>query len=222
MRVCIVIPAHNEEKYIGPLVAAIRAKGLEVVVVDDGSFDATSTKAKEGGAVVLRNEPRQGKGYSLKRGFAYALENKFDGVIAMDGDGQHAVADLDAFLKAAESSSFCVANGTRMRDVRHMPFVRRVTNRFMSWMISRICGQEIEDTQCGFRYISGDVLKQLKLTSNDFEIETEVLLKSSRAGCKILSVPIQTIYQDEKSKIRPVRDTIRFFKYLVRELKASR
>lgn len=222
MKICVLIPAHNEEKHIGRLAAEVRAKGLDVLVVDDGSTDATSAKAGESGAVVLANDLRQGKGFSLKRGFAYVLEHGYDGVIAMDGDGQHDVGDIDAFLAAARTTSRCVANGTRMGDAAAMPFVRRVTNRFMSWMISKICGQRIEDTQCGYRYISADVLRELTLTSNDFEIETEVLLKSCRAGCHIVSVPVKTIYRDEKSKIRPVRDTVRFFKYLARELTAQK
>lgn len=219
MKICVIIPAHNEEKYIAEVVAAVRLKGLDVVVIDDGSMDMTGSLAQKHGATVLRNEPRQGKGFSLKRGFAHVVDNGYDGVISMDGDGQHDPEDLVHFLNAARSRTMCVINGTRMGNAKTMPFVRRVTNRFMSWMISRICHRKIEDTQCGYRYISSDVLRQIKLTANDFEIETEVLLKSCRVGCEVISVPVKTIYRDEKSKIRPVKDTIRFFSYLSRELK---
>lgn len=219
MKTAVLIPAHNEARQIGRLVAEVKAKGLDVIVVDDGSADRTYDLASQAGALVLRNEPRRGKGFSLKRGFAHILAEGYDGVIAMDGDGQHDPSDLPAILKAASENPFCLVNGTRLRQPGKMPLVRRVTNRFMSWLISRISGQIIEDTQCGYRYIAADVLKKITLESNDFEIETEVLLKASRTGCRILSVPVQTIYRDEKSKINPVKDTIRFFSYILRDSK---
>lgn len=218
MKICVVIPALNEEKEIGRIVAEVRAKGIDVIVIDDGSVDETGSIAKSNGAIVLRNDQRHGKGFSLKRGFAYILEQGYDGVITMDGDGQHASEDIDHFLAEAQEKSMCLINGTRMGDPKGMPFVRRTTNRFMSWLISRLCRQRIEDTQCGFRYVSADILRQITLVSNDFEIETEMLMKSCRAGCRVLSVPIQTIYRDEKSKIRPIKDTFRFVAYLWREL----
>ena len=222
LKICVLIPAYNEEKEIGRLVAQVRAKGLDVIVVDDGSNDQTSLLAQNNGALILHNKPRQGKGFSLKRGFAYLVENGYDGVITMDGDGQHDPQDLRFFLEAAQDRKMCVVNGTRMQDTGSMPFVRRVTNWFMSWMISRICRQHIEDTQCGYRYISADVLRQISLTSNDFEIETEVLIKSCRAGCQVISAPVKTIYSDEKSNINPVKDTIRFFAYLWRDHKSQK
>ena len=102
-----------------------------------------------------------------------------------------------------------------------MPFVRLLTNRIMSSMISLICRQEIPDSQCGYRYISCDILKDIKLTCKDFEIESEVLIKASKKGYTIRSIPIRTIYSNEESKISPVRDTIRFFKYLTREISGN-
>jgi len=219
LKICILIPAHNEEKEIGRLVREVRAKGLDVLVVDDGSKDGTAAIARAQGAEVLKNDPRRGKGFSLKRGFDHAVGKGYDGVITMDGDGQHDTDDLARFLAAAQTTPRGVVNGTRMRDAGAMPLVRRLTNRFMSWMISAISGQRIEDSQCGYRYVSCDLLRQITLTSNDFEIETEVLLKSCKAGCSVISIPIKTIYRDEKSKINPVKDTCRFFAYLWRELR---
>ncbi len=218
MKICVLIPAHNEQKEISRLVEQVRAKALDVIVVDDGSVDQTALLAQNAGAYVLSNQQRQGKGFSLKRGFAYLLEQGYQGVVAMDADGQHDPADLDGFLAAAKDKTMCVVNGTRMKNAAGMPLVRRITNRLMSAMISGICRRSIEDTQCGYRYISADVLRKISLVSNDFEIETEVLIKSCRAGAEIISVPIQTIYRDEKSKINPIKDTVRFFSFLWRDL----
>ncbi len=219
MKICVLIPAHNEEKEIGRIVAHVRLQKLDVIVVDDGSVDETALLAQKAGAVVLRNQPRQGKGFSLKRGFAYILEQGYDAVITMDGDGQHDPMDLQVFLDAAKDKKICVINGTRMKRASSMPLIRRLTNRLMSKMISWICRQEIEDTQCGYRLITTDILKKISLVSNDFEIETEVLVKSCRAGGRVSSVPIKTIYRDEKSKIHPVKDTMRFFLFLWHDLK---
>ena len=218
MNVCILIPAYNESKTIAALVSAVKAKGLHVVVVDDGSVDNTALQASEAGAVVLSNQRNQGKGATLQKGFQYVLGEKFDGVICMDGDGQHAVADLDQFLSSPHVKPDTIINGNRMVNAKDMPFVRLYTNRFMSFLISTVCGQKVPDSQCGFRYIGREVLKTIKLTSGCYEIESEILIKSAKKGFAIHAVPIQTIYQGEASHIRPVRDTIRFFTYLLKEV----
>lgn len=218
MRFAVLIPAHNEAKAIGPLVNAVRQKGYDVIVVDDGSADKTGEIARSQGAEVLTNDPRRGKGASLQRGFDHVLERGYDGVVAMDGDGQHAAADIETFLEKARYFPDSVITGNRMGDPKGMPIVRKLTNMFMSGIISGICRQSIPDTQCGFRYIGAKVLKNIQLSCSDFEIETEVLVKASKKGFKVLSVPVQTIYGDEKSKIHPGRDTVRFIRYISREM----
>lgn len=221
MRVCIIIPAHNEARAIAQVVTPLKKRGLDVVVVDDGSADQSGELARNAGAEVLRNAQRAGKGESLRRGFAYALEKNYDGVVTMDGDGQHAVDDLDQFLKKVSDDPDSVVTGNRMAHADEMPLVRRLTNRWMSFLISSICRQKIPDTQCGYRYLSNAVLRAIRLTSSDYEIETEVLIQASKKGFRIHSVPIQTIYRNEESKINPFKDTLRFIAYLVREMGSS-
>ena len=218
MAICVLIPAYNESREIGPVVSAIKAKGFDVVVVDDGSTDNCGAIAKEKGAFVLRNVQRCGKGLSLREGFKHVLKGPYAGVIAMDGDGQHDPADLAQFLAKQEQDPVSVITGNRMANSKDMPPVRYLTNCLMSFLISCVCKQRIPDTQCGFRYIHRQILQDLKMTCNDFEIETEVLVKASKKGYKVHSVPIKTIYRDEKSKIRPLKDTVRFFRYLIREM----
>ncbi len=222
MRVCIVIPVNNEAATIGGLVARLRAKGLDVVVVDDGSADGSGDLAGTEGASVLRNDRRRGKGFALKQGFAHALAHSYSGVITMDGDGQHDPEDVDAFLQAAGHSPDGIVTGNRMLNIRNMPPLRRWTNRFMSKLISRICGQGVPDTQCGFRYVGRPLLERLRLTANDYEIETEVLIQATRLGYPVVSVPVKTIYRGEASKVDPVVDSWRFLVYLVREMRHGR
>jgi hypothetical protein len=109
-----------------------------------------------------------------------------------------------------------------MNDVRDMPRVRRFVNRWMSQQISRACGQEVPDTQCGFRMLSAAVIPHLLDGAARFDYETEMLFVASRNGFKIGAVPISTVYSDEVSSIHPVRDTIRFFKLMRRYKRMSR
>ncbi len=217
MKICIVIPVYNEEKNIGALVEKLRQRQLDTVVVNDGSSDRSAAIAKDKGATVINNEKRCGKGQSLRRGFQYVLENCFDGVVTMDGDGQHDVNDLDGMIKKAHADKNCIVTGSRMLNPKGMPLIRLIVNKLMSALISAVCRQKIPDTQCGYRYIAAPILKNISLTSSDFEIESEVLIQASRHGFKIYSVPIKTIYGGECSKINPVVDTFRFLIYIIRE-----
>jgi len=222
MNICVLIPIHNEAKAIGDLVRRLVARGLDVTVINDGSTDDSGAIAEREGAFILTNERKMGKGLSLRKGFYWAVHQGYEGVITMDGDGQHDVGDIDPFLKKAEEDPRSVITGNRMGRTRGMPLVRYLTNVWMSRLISFACDVRIPDTQCGYRYIGTEVLKSIELTSGDFEIETEILMKASQKGFPVFSVPIKTIYRDEKSKIRPFKDTIRFIVYFLREIFSAR
>ena len=218
MKIAVVIPAHNEEKTIGPLVEAVRALGHDCIVIDDGSQDKTDAVALQAHAQVLKTVAKRGKGNALKVGFDHVLRSGFEALMTMDGDGQHSPSDIPAFVGCYQNTNADIVTGNRMHNPKGMPLVRLLTNCLMSHLISLFCRQHIPDTQCGFRLIKTKVLQVIKLESSDFEIETEVLIKASKKGFKIASVDIQTIYSNEVSKIQPVRDTVRFIAYLWREL----
>lgn len=218
MRLCVVVPVYNESETIGVVVDSIRRKDLDIVVVNDGSTDESGRIAEQHGAVVIHHDTKHGKGFSLRRGFQYALEHGYDGVIAMDGDGQHEAEDIEKIIRLAHEHPFSIVNGCRMTDPKGMPLVRRLTNQVMSAMISCVCRQKIADTQCGYRYISANILRGLSFESCGYEIETEVLIKACRAGYPVFSIPIHTIYSGEKSKICPIKDTARFLKYFLKAI----
>ncbi|HOW35985.1 MAG TPA: glycosyltransferase family 2 protein [Candidatus Omnitrophota bacterium] len=221
MKTCIVIPVHNEAAVIGQLIEKLKNLKYDVVVIDDGSTDDSGLIARKKGAVVIVHPVKKGKGLSLRDGFDYAVKENYDAVIALDGDGQHAVEDIAQFIEKSKEMGVGIVTGSRMQDYKGMPWVRLWVNRMMSAVISSICKQSIPDTQCGFRLISVPVLRQVRLSSSDFEIESEVLIKASKKGFKIHSVPVKTIYQNEVSKINPFKDTIRFFVYLFKEMRGS-
>jgi len=218
MKICIVIPTYNEAKAIGSLIREIRQQELEVVVIDDGSQDNTSRIANDNGAIVLRNENNEGKGASLIKGFHYALNSGFDAVITMDGDGQHLPSEIPYFIRLAQYSNSGILIGNRMFKRKNMPSVRVITNKLMSWFISFVAKQRIPDTQCGFRLIKKGALEKINLNTSKYETESEIIIKASRLGFKIESVPIKTIYNGEKSQINPVIDTLRFIRFIVREI----
>jgi glycosyltransferase involved in cell wall biosynthesis len=218
--VSAVIPAFHEEKHIADVVRRTLKQVVNVVVVDDGSTDATAEEARKAGADVIVHEKNLGKGESIKSGFRYWLEHGATYVIVLDGDGQHLPEEIPFFMAAASASGANLLIGTRMNNVRDMPFVRRAVNRYMSRTISNACRQEIPDTQCGFRMVHRDLIPDLLGGTERFDYETEMLIVASRAGCDIASVPISTVYSDEVSSIHPVRDTLRFFK-LMRQYKKS-
>ncbi|MEK6727346.1 MAG: glycosyltransferase family 2 protein [Candidatus Omnitrophota bacterium] len=218
MKTCVIIPTYNESKDIARLVAEVKKQGLEVIVIDDGSIDNTAGIAKESGATVLKNEPNQGKGASLIKGFNYALDCGCEAVITMDGDGQHLPADIPYFMRLAEYSDSGIIIGNRMQKIKNMPLERQIINRIMSWLISLMTKQKIPDSQCGFRLIKKDVLKKVSLSTSKYETESEILIRGSSLGFKIESVPIKAIYLGKKSSINPVVDTLRFIKFILSEL----
>lgn len=222
IKICVLIPVLNESHAIGSVVESLHKRNLDVVVVDDGSTDDSGAIAGQKGATVIRHDTKKGKGQSLRDGFRHIVERGYDGVVTMDGDGQHDAADLEQFIQLAERERPGVIVGDRMAKPDGMPCIRYLTNRLMSAIISMACGQKIPDTQCGYRYIDARALKNISLNCDDFEIETEMLMKAAKRGYRICCVPIKTIYQDEESKINPLKDTVRFFVYFIKELCSSK
>ncbi len=216
--VAALIPCYFEERFIRDVATRVKTQLDTVLVVDDGSTDATETNARAAGVEVIRHSVNQGKGAAIKTGLKMLSERPgIEYVLVLDGDGQHAPEEIPRFLAAANETHAPMLVGNRMSDVEKMPFVRKLTNRFMSSQITRVCGQEVPDSQCGFRMIHWDLLPAMvAIETTKFDYETEMLVVASRRGCKIGAVPISTIYGDEKSKIHPVRDTIRFYQMMAR------
>lgn len=217
MHIWVVIPAYNEGSFLEVILKKLKEKGLSVLAVDDGSKDNTYEIAKRWADIVIRSKRNFGKGASLKKGITYLKENKkFDCIVTMDADGQHSLSDLESFFKAAEGGADFII-GNRMDNPEGMPYFRVLTNKFMSWLISRIVGQNIPDTQCGFRLIKREVLDKIVINTKKFEIESELLIKAARLGVPIKSIKIQSIYfKNSGSSIRPFSDSLRFIKFIFR------
>lgn len=218
MRVCAVIPARDAAGTVGAVVRGLRSTlpDATVLVVDDGSSDETGARAREAGAVVIRHTLNQGKGAALQSGFDEAVRLGADTVLALDADGQHDPAWAPQLLAGLERADLVV--GSRLQSREEMPWLRRVTNDVTSWWVSRLAGTPIEDSQSGYRAIRAPVLRRVRPEARRFEYESEYLVAAARAGFRIGAVAIPTRYNAPGSHIRPVQDTVRFVRFVLRHL----
>jgi glycosyltransferase involved in cell wall biosynthesis len=210
-RVLALIPAHNEAGRIVPVIDAVKTQ-LPVLVVDDGSTDNTSGVAREHGAIVIRQEPNQGKGAALLNGFRYFLGGEYDAVLTLDADGQHDPAEIPLFLEKYEKDHPDLIIGRR--DFRKMPFPRNISNTFGTLMFSNALKVYIPDNQSGYRLHSRRLVESvINSSEHGFEFEVEIIFKCVLEGYRLDWVPIKTIYFKEKhTHIKPLHQVKEFFR----------
>lgn len=214
MNIVVLMPVYNSANHLKALIDKITQLGIKIIVVDDGSTDSSAEIALESKVEVLRHSTNKGKGAAIRTGLERLRGSDYDLVIIMDSDAQHKPEEINNFINRYNQTLIPVIVGNRMNDTARMPLLRKLTNRFMSGIISKICRQNIPDSQCGFRLIEKNVFDNIQLKSSNYEIESEMLIKASRKGYKIDSIPISTVYSEEKSYINPFIDTLRFAKLL--------
>ena len=204
----VVIPALDAAATIGDVVAGVRQAlpQASVMVVDDGSADATSRASAAAGARVIAFERNRGKGAALRAAFAKALEDGVDAVLTIDADGQHDPAMAPRLVDALAGADVVI--GVRRRVRSRMPIHRRVSNQVSSWAISRCAGMQLPDSQSGYRAIRADVLRRVQPRGDRYEFETDFLILAARAGFRIAGVTIPTIY-GAPSHFRPLYDAAR-------------
>jgi glycosyltransferase involved in cell wall biosynthesis len=176
-----------------------------LIVVDDGSTDDTSLRARPLADELLRHDENLGKGRALRVGIAAALGRDADVVVTIDADGQHDAADAPRLLQALDDADVVV--GQRIRSSGMMPVTRRVTNALSSAAIALVSGQRLHDTQSGFRAIRRRVLTAVAPCGDRYEYETDFLVRALRQGFVVRNVPVHTRY-GPPSHFRAVRDSI--------------
>jgi glycosyltransferase involved in cell wall biosynthesis len=200
-----LVPAYQAAETVGGVVRGLLRHVSRVVLVDDGSTDATSRRAEEAGAQVLRLSKNAGKGSAIRAGLERVLTSDATHVAFLDADGQHDPADLPALLEAARQGDDFVI-GSRLARPEETPAVRYRTNEIGSRILTRMTGHEVEDGQSGYRVIAVDLLRRLKLSARGYLIETEILLKAAPHVRRFRHVPVRAIYGGP-SHYRPFRDT---------------
>jgi glycosyltransferase involved in cell wall biosynthesis len=210
-RIAVVIPAYQEASTIAGVARRARAHADAVIVVDDGSTDGTSAALAGLDATVLRNARNLGKGASLARGIAQALADGADAVVTLDADGQHEPAEIPRLARAWQAHPGDVVVGARLRHAERAPRLRKAANRFADFWIGWAAGQALDDSQSGFRLYPAALLARLAVPSGPrrgFVFESELLIEAARAGARIRSVAIDSIYRAgaRPSHFRPVAD----------------
>lgn len=208
-----VIPCFNEAACIAGVVQFVRRHLPTTIVVDDGSTDDTTSRAEAAGGEVLRHPANLGKGAALRTGFEHARVLGFAWALTLDGDGQHSPADIPAFFACAEKTGADLVIGDRLGALEKMPKLRHFVNRWMTNRLSNLCGRPLADSQCGFRLVRLCQWAELPLRTSHFEVESELLVEFVRAGRVVEFVPVQALYRAGSSKIAPVVDTWRWFRW---------
>ena len=215
-RVAVVIPAFQAAATIGDIVARVRAvlPDAPVIVVDDGSMDGTGQAARDMGATVVTHSYNRGKGVALRTGIARALADGAGAIVTIDADGQHPPAQIPRLLKPLMQGQADVVLGARVRD-GGMPFPRRITNWLSAALASRIGGQPVSDAQTGFRAFTRAVAERVQPAGDRYEYEANFLLDALRAGVRVRSIEIPTIY-GPPSHFRSWSDTWRMARAFAR------
>ncbi len=191
-----------------------------VVVVDDGSSDDTGAVGAGAGVLVLRHERNSGKGAALATGIARALAEGADVILTLDADGQHPPNALPLLLAPVTDGAVDLVLGARSRGGA-MPSPRRFTNWLSAAIASRIAAQPIPDAQTGLRAFTRGLAAAVgpRLTGcTRYEYEAAFLLAALRAGYRVRSVAIPTIYDGQPSHFRHVADGWRVARVFARYL----
>jgi len=219
-KICVIIPAYNVEATIAKVISQVSKfiNTNHVVVINDGSSDQTGLVATRTNTVVLWNEINRGKGYSLKKGFQYAVQNSYEAIITLDGDLQHDPLEIPRFIDCYFRTNADLILGDRTGDFSNMPLDRQFSNKMTSLIVSILVNQRIRDSQTGYRLIKTELLKSISLISNHYETESELLIKALLNRYKIAHVPIKTIYNAQQSHIHRFVDTLRFLRIVILSL----
>ena len=203
------IPAYQAAPTVGRVVRGVLAMVPEVLVIDDGSTDATAAEARRAGARVLSLPENRGKGAALAAAFQDLFGRGFDGVITLDADGQHLPEEIPKVLAAAEDADLVL--GIRDHLFCEMSVVRRASNRLSSKAISFAAGQCFTDIQTGFRFYSRRLIETVGFPEARFEAESAVVVRAARKGFKVVTVPVRLGFADGRttSHYRPLLDSLR-------------
>jgi glycosyltransferase involved in cell wall biosynthesis len=206
-RVLAGIAAYNEARYVGSVVLQTRQYVDEVIVVDDGSADNTSSIAGLAGATVVRHPQNKGKGAAVQTILAEARKRNPDVLVLLDADAQHDPNEIPALIKPI-SEGFDLVIGSREAQEAKTPRYRRIGKEVIFRSSRLASGTNVYDSESGFRALSPKAISELDLKANGFAVESEMITFAADKGLKITEVPISNIYTKDGSTLHPIRHGI--------------
>jgi glycosyltransferase involved in cell wall biosynthesis len=217
----IVIPAYNEDATIRQVVMQALDESAKVIVVDDGSSDNTISELNGLPITLIKHEQNKGKAASLWDGFMAALNMDVDSIITLDGDGQHAPADIPLLLDKAKAFPNDIVIGARLADKSAIPAKRYYANKFANFWIAWAAGYPIQDSQSGFRLYPKALFDHLEISTKEgFVFESEILIKAAQKNIYSHPVKIPAVYKENAraSHFRGVHDIVLITKMVAKSL----
>ena len=209
MKLLIIIPCLNEVETIGQVIQSCPKSikdisQIDTLVIDDGSDDDTSSEATKFGAKVLKHHKNFGVGKAFRTALNYAVENEYDLLVSIDGDGQFNATDIEFLVRPLIDDQIDLVIGSRFENkesVPNMPRTKMIGNKLMSYFISKLVGQTFHDVSCGFRSYNRKALFELNL-HGDFTYTQETFLECAVKKMNIVEVPITVKYfKNRKSRV---------------------
>ena len=196
-----VIPAYNEERFIGSVALKARQQAGTVIIVDDGSSDCTVEVAVASGAVVVRHAQNRGKGAALNTGFHIALQVMPQVVVMLDADGQHLPEQMGELVKPVLEGQADIVIGSRyINSTSQVPRTRIWGHRAFNLLTGLASGKRATDSQSGYRAFSPAALEKIDLRSNGFSVESEMQFIVHELGLRLIEVPITIRYMDKPKR----------------------
>ena len=205
MKITIGIPAYNEERKIGEILSELKDITNSIIVCDDGSSDKTGEISKSLGAIVISHKKNQGYGAAINSIFQKAVEIESDILVTFDADGQHRIEDIQKLINPIEKNDAEIIIGSRfLENKSKVPNYRKIGIKVITGITNASINQKLTDAQSGFRAYSKQVLTEIFPSDMGMGISTEILIKASSKGLKILEVPITILYSGNTSTHNPV------------------
>jgi glycosyltransferase involved in cell wall biosynthesis len=209
-RIIIGMPAFNEAKYIGSLVLQVKRYGGEVVVVDDGSTDATASIARLAGAAVIRHEHNRGYGSTIQTLLNEAKQWDADILVILDADSQHNPDEIPRLIEGIKGGADIVI-GSREMQPNKIAGYRRLGQKLLSRLTGLASQRKLTDTESGFRAYSRKAINSLELKETGMAVSSEIITAAASRGLKIAEVPISVAYTGDGSTLHPVKHGLGVF-----------